>query len=41
GALYIKSDVKINGIAPGQFAVLYDQDEKICLGSGVICHPPS
>ncbi len=27
---------KISGIAPGQFAVLYDSDEKTCIGSGVI-----
>lgn len=32
----IISDIKISGIAPGQFAVIYDEDEKTCLGSGVI-----
>lgn len=32
----IESDTKISGIAPGQFAVIYDRDEKTCLGSGVI-----
>jgi tRNA-specific 2-thiouridylase len=32
----ILSDQQISGIAPGQFAVLYDEAEKTCLGSGVI-----
>ncbi len=32
----IKSDTKISGIAPGQFAVIYDEEEKTCLGSAVI-----
>ncbi len=32
----IVSEVKISGIAPGQFAVIYDTEEKICIGSGVI-----
>lgn len=32
----IISDTKISGVAPGQFAVLYDEDEKTCIGSGVI-----
>ncbi|MCF6170593.1 MAG: tRNA 2-thiouridine(34) synthase MnmA [Bacteroidales bacterium] len=32
----IVSDQKISGIAPGQFAVFYDLEEKTCLGSGVI-----
>ena len=32
----IKSDKKISGIAPGQFAVLYDNEEKTCLGSAII-----
>lgn len=32
----IKSDKKISGIAPGQFAVIYDTEEKICIGSGII-----
>jgi len=34
--IHILSDKKISGIAPGQFAVLYDTDEKICIGSGMI-----
>ncbi len=32
----IVSHKKISGIAPGQFAVIYDTDEKICIGSGMI-----
>ncbi len=32
----IVSDIKISGIAPGQFAVIYDMEEKTCIGSGVI-----
>ena len=32
----IVSDQKISGIAPGQFAVVYDENEKTCIGSGVI-----
>lgn len=33
----IVSDTKISGIAPGQFAVIYDIGGKTCLGSAVIC----
>ncbi len=32
----LKSAERIAGIAPGQFAVVYDEDERICLGSGII-----
>ena len=32
----IKSDEDIQGIAPGQFAVIYDKDSHLCYGSGVI-----
>ncbi len=32
----IESENKIQGIAPGQFAVIYDRDKKICYGSGII-----
>ena len=32
----INSEVKISGIAPGQFGVVYDKESEICLGSGVI-----
>lgn len=33
----IDSEVDVQGIAPGQFAVIYDRDSHICYGSGVIC----
>ena len=32
----IDSKEDVQGIAPGQFAVLYDKDAKICYGSGII-----
>jgi tRNA (5-methylaminomethyl-2-thiouridylate)-methyltransferase len=32
----IQSDEAISGIAPGQFGVIYDEEKRICLGSGVI-----
>lgn len=32
----IDSEVDVQGIAPGQFAVIYDRDSHICFGSGVI-----
>jgi len=34
--IFIKSDTKISGIAPGQFAVIYDNEEKTCIGSAII-----
>jgi tRNA U34 2-thiouridine synthase MnmA/TrmU len=34
--MMIASDEKIAGIAPGQFGVVYDEQEAICLGAGVI-----
>ncbi|MCL2027909.1 MAG: tRNA 2-thiouridine(34) synthase MnmA [Bacteroidales bacterium] len=37
GDIYtIESDEKIQGIAAGQFGVIYDENSKLCLGSGVI-----
>ena len=37
GDLYrIESDNKIQGIAPGQYGVVYDKDHRLCLGSGMI-----
>ena len=33
---YVKSEEKLQGIAPGQFGVIYDADKKICIGSGEI-----
>lgn len=32
----ISSERRVQGIAPGQFAVIYDSDSNICYGSGVI-----
>ena len=32
----IQSEDKIQGIASGQFGVIYDDESKLCLGSGVI-----
>ena len=37
GDLYrIESDNKIQGIAPGQYGVVYDKDHRLCLVSGMI-----
>ncbi len=36
GRFRILSDQKVQGIAPGQFAVIYDRDRRICYGSAVI-----
>jgi tRNA-specific 2-thiouridylase len=33
----ITSDEKMQGIASGQFGVIYDREQKLCLGSGMIC----
>lgn len=32
----IISDISISGVAPGQFAVIYDQEQETCIGSAVI-----
>jgi len=32
----IESEEKVQGIAPGQFAVVYDASGRLCYGSGVI-----
>ena len=32
----LSSDEKIQGIAPGQFAVIYDSEHRLCYGSGMI-----
>lgn len=32
----VDSSVPIQGIAPGQFGVIYDSDSRICYGSGII-----
>lgn len=36
GNYTIESDSKVQGIAPGQFAVIYDKQSHLCLGSGII-----
>jgi len=36
GEYRILSQHDVQGIAPGQFAVIYDRDSRICYGSGVI-----
>ena len=36
GRYVIESERKVQGIAPGQFAVIYDRNAHRCLGSGVI-----
>lgn len=36
GDYMIKSADKVQGIAPGQFGVIYTPDARICLGSGII-----
>lgn len=41
GDIYrIESEDKIQGIAAGQFGVIYDKECKLCLGSGMIIDPP-
>lgn len=39
GSYTVKSDRDIQGIAPGQFAIIYSPDRKLCLGSGMISTP--
>ncbi|MCM1111373.1 MAG: tRNA 2-thiouridine(34) synthase MnmA [Clostridium sp.] len=39
GGYRLESDKPVQGIAPGQFAVIYTPDREICLGSGVITMP--
>ena len=36
GSYYLKMDAKTNGVAPGQFCVIYSADGQVCLGSGEI-----
>lgn len=36
GDMIIESSKPIQGIAPGQFAVIYDKDCQLCYGSGII-----
>lgn len=39
GGYIIESEEDVQGIAPGQFAVIYTPDNLICLGSGMISVP--
>lgn len=36
GTAHLVSSDKLQGIAPGQFGVVYDKDSKLCIGSGEI-----
>ncbi|MDE6084720.1 MAG: tRNA 2-thiouridine(34) synthase MnmA, partial [Muribaculaceae bacterium] len=36
GTYIIESEKDIQGIAPGQFAIIYDSDSHLCFGSGMI-----
>ena len=36
GSYFLQMDEKTNGVAPGQFCVIYTPDGRICLGSGEI-----
>lgn len=36
GSYLVESHEKIQGIAPGQFGVIYDSDSRLCYGSGII-----
>lgn len=36
GEYVIESDVRVQGIAPGQFTAVYDPGHRICYGSGII-----
>lgn len=40
-SLTIHSDVDVQGIAPGQFAIIYTPDQQLCLGSAMITVKPS
>lgn len=39
GSYRIDSEDDVQGIAPGQFAIIYTPDRKLCLGSGMISIP--
>lgn len=36
GSCLIQSETDVQGIAPGQFAIIYSPDRELCLGSGMI-----
>lgn len=39
GGYMLKSDEDVQGIAPGQYAIIYTPDKELCLGSGMISIP--
>lgn len=39
GAFTVESDTDVQGIAPGQYCIIYTPDRKLCLGSGMIAEP--
>lgn len=41
GGYVVESDTDVQGIAPGQYAIIYTPDKKLCLGSGMISLPES
>lgn len=41
GTYIIQSEAPVQGIAPGQFAVIYDRAARICHGSGIITGQPA
>ncbi|MDE6218025.1 MAG: tRNA 2-thiouridine(34) synthase MnmA [Muribaculaceae bacterium] len=41
GSWCLEADSDVQGIAPGQFAIIYTPDREICLGSGMISLPQS
>ena len=36
GEYVVHSEERVQGIAPGQFAVIYSPDSRVCYGSGII-----
>lgn len=41
GSFTVLSSTDVQGIAPGQFAIIYSPDNELCLGSGMISLPES
>ncbi|MDE6246882.1 MAG: tRNA 2-thiouridine(34) synthase MnmA [Muribaculaceae bacterium] len=39
GGFMIEAEENVQGIAPGQFAIIYTTDKRLCLGSGMISVP--
>lgn len=40
GEYVLESDTRVQGIAPGQFAAIYDPQYRVCFGSGIISGRP-